>query len=587
MSFVIEVSFVSNSAKLSAEIANAVVEAYITNQIETRNGTTEKATIWLQDRIRELGDQSTATDRAVAEFKTKNNIVQTNNGQLVNDQQVSELNTRLIDARAQTSAAEARLDRIDQVLRADGAGTVTDTLNSPIINQLRTKYLELSNREAEWSARLGTNHGAVVNVRRQINEIRNSIREELKRIAETYKSDFEIAKQRQEAIEKQLANAEGQAHSGGQARATLNELESKARTYHTLYDSLLQRYEESSRQGSLQTTQAQFVTRASPPLEKSSPKSRLILLGASCAGLLFGFGLGYLRNSLENSFRTTTQVVAALRTNCIAMIPLVPARSKPNRFRRKSRPKSTESRVMLHDASAYWTATRLPLSRFAESIRAIKLAVDLSLVDESKIIGVTSALPHEGKSTVSINIASTMAQVGARVILLDGDLRNPSLSRRLAPRAKLGIVDVILGKASLEDAVWTDPSTKLTFLPAMTPHYFQPSHSTELLASSLTGQFLERLRQSYDYVVFDLSPFVPVVDAHAALNFLDAHILVVEWGSTKIKAVERVLSEARNIRENLVGVVLNKVNMKKLHRYESHTIGEYYNNKYLSRYYEE
>ena len=233
---------------------------------------------------------------------------------------------------------------------------------------------------------------------------------------------------------------------------------------------------------------------------------------------------------------------------------------------------------MLHDASAYWTATKLPLSRFAESIRAIKLAVDLSLVHESKIIGVTSALPHEGKSTVSINIASTMAQAGARVILLDGDLRNPSLSRRLAPRAKLGIVDVILGKASLEDAVWTDPSTKLTFLPAMTPHYFQPSHSTELLASSLTGQFLERLRQSYDYVVFDLSPFVPVVDAHAALNFLDAHILVVEWGSTKIKVVERVLSEARNIRENLVGVVLNKVNMKKVHRYENH-MGDYHNNE--------
>ena len=132
MSFVIEVRYVSTSAKLSAAVANAVVEAYINNEIETRNGTAEKATIWLQDRIRELAEQSTAADRAVAEFKAKNNIVQANNGQIVNDQQVSELNTRLVDARAQSSAAEARLDRINHVLRADGAGSVTDTLNSPI-----------------------------------------------------------------------------------------------------------------------------------------------------------------------------------------------------------------------------------------------------------------------------------------------------------------------------------------------------------------------------------------------------------------------------------------------------------------------
>ena len=244
MSFVIEVSFASNTPELAAEIANAVVEAYVADQQEMRNGMTQKANLWLQDRIRELGEQSTTADRAVSEFKTKNNLLQTSTGQLVDDQQVSELNTRLIDARAQTGAAQARLDRINQVLRADGAGTVSDTLNNPIVTQLRTKYLELTNREAEWSVRLGSNHAAVVNVRRQIQEIRNSLRGELERTAETYKSDFEISKQRQQAIEKQLTGAEEQAHASGHSHAILRELESNARTYHALYDNLLQRYEE-------------------------------------------------------------------------------------------------------------------------------------------------------------------------------------------------------------------------------------------------------------------------------------------------------------------------------------------------------
>jgi len=592
MSFVIAVSFISDKPERAAQIANAVVEAYINDQLEAKYEMTRRANDWLQGRIGELRQQTTTSDHAVADFKAKNNLVNVGNGQLSDEQQVSQLNTQLVEARAQTSAAQARLDRIQQVINASGnindehtTGTVADTLNSQIINQLRTKYLELVNREAEFSARLGSNHLAVVNLQRQIREIRNSILDELKRISETYKSDFEIAKQRQVGVEKQLASAVSDSHSAGQAQAALNELESKARTYHSLYDNLLQRYTELNQQESLPTTEARFIARASPPLDKAYPKTRLILAGGLFASLALGLGVGFLREMLDSVFRTAKQVAAALHTNCLAIIPLAeatPASLSSEVPEQKLPPESADPRTIVRSSNVMWTVNDLPLSRFAEAVRAVKLAVDLSVTQKSKVIGITSAIPNEGKSTISANLALLMAQVGARVLLVDGDLRNPSLSRALAPSARRGILDVISGKASLQDVVWTDPSTNLTFLPAVMP--FRLTHSNEIFGNDLTKQFFSELRHRYNYIIIDLSPLAPVIDVRATTNLVDAYVLVVEWGRTRIKLVEHALSEAENVYENLLGVVLNKANMDVVHRYDGH-LGDYYRNKHFARYY--
>ena len=591
MSFVIEISFISNKPERAAQISNAIVEAYINDQLEAKYEITRRANEWLQGRLGELQRQSSTSDQAVADFKAKNNLVNVGNGQSADEQLISQLNTQLLEGRAQTSTAQARLDRIEQVIKAPGdindhtTGTVADTLNNPIINQLRSRYLDLVNREADLSARVGSNHLAVVNLQRQIREIKNSILDELKRISETYKSDFEIAKQRQADVEKQLAIAVSVSHSASQAQGALNELESKARAYHSLYDNLLQRYTELRQQESLPTTEARFVTRSSPPQDKAYPKTRLILAGALFAGLALGFGVGFLREMLDSVFRTTKQVVAALHTNCLAVIPLAettPASSSSAALERKPQLEPAGLRTIIRRSSVMWTVNDTPLSRFAEAVRAVKLSVDLSVPEKSKVIGITSAIPNEGKSTISANLALLMAQVGARVLLVDGDLRNPSLSRALAPGAKCGILDVISGKSSLEEVVWTDPSTNLAFLPAATP--FRLAHSNEIFSNDSTKQFFKELRQSYDYIIVDLSPLVPVIDVRATTNLVDAYVLVVEWGRTKIKLVEHAVSEAENVYENLLGVVLNKANMDVVHRYDGHLDG-YYRNKHFARYY--
>jgi succinoglycan biosynthesis transport protein ExoP len=553
ISFVIEVSFISNRPEKAARIANAVVEAYINDQLEAKFEITRRANDWLQGRLGELQQQSANAERAVADFRTKNNVVNVGKGLSSDEQLVSQLNTQLLEARAQTSTAQARLDRIEQIIKAAGdvddhtSGTVADTMNNPIINQLRAKYLELVNRVADLAARLGSNHLAVVNLQRQIREIKGSILDELKRISETYKSDFEIAKQRQADIEKRLASAVLDSHSAGQTQGALTELESRARTYHSLYDNLLQRYTELNQQETLPTTEARFVSKASPPLDKAYPKTGLILVAALFAGLVLGAGCAFLREMLDSVFRTTKQIVAALHTNCLAVIPLadkkLPAFSSVALEQKLLEPAG--SRTIVRSSNPMWTVNEAPLSRFAEAVRAVKLAIDLGVAEKSKVIGITSAIPNEGKSTISANLALLMAQVGARVLLVDGDLRNPSLTRALAPVAKGGILEVVSGNSSLEEVIWTDPSTNLAFLPATIPFRF--AHSNEILSNDLTEQLFKKLRQSYDYIIVDLSPLVPIIDVRATTNLVDAYVLVVEWGRTKIKLVEHALSEAENV----------------------------------------
>ena len=253
-SHVIEIGFSSRSPERAAQIANAVANAYIVDQLEAKLQANRTAATWLQERLQQLGEQSVAAERAVLEFKQQNNIVAAD-GKLMDEQQVTDLNGRLVAARAQTSDLLARLNRIETIIRMGTSdptfeATVSDVLTSPILTNLRQQYLELTRRESEYSARYGRNHLAVVNLRNRIQDIRSSTLEELRRIAETYKSDYEIAKQRQQEIEKQLAESVSQAQTTNKAQVTLRDLESTAKGYRQLYETFLQRHTASVQQES-------------------------------------------------------------------------------------------------------------------------------------------------------------------------------------------------------------------------------------------------------------------------------------------------------------------------------------------------
>ncbi|HWB46472.1 MAG TPA: AAA family ATPase [Hyphomicrobiaceae bacterium] len=572
--YIIQIEYRSLRPERAAEVANAFADFYIQDQLNSRAAAARQAATWLQDRMQKLSDQSALADEAIVQFKTKNNIVAAG-GRLINDQQLSELNTQLVLAREKAAETKARLDRIEEITRAgspDG-GAVADTLNNPIIVKLRSQYLELTNREADWSRRFGKDHFAVLNLQRQIREIRNSISDELRRIAETYKSDYEIARQRLAEIEKTVAAAVSRSQEANQAQIELRQLESSADTYRGLYKSALQRNTELVQQQSFPGTEARLVTRASVPAGKSSPKTLIILFVSTVGGLIAGLGVGVLRAALDRVFHTPGQVEELLQTNCLALVPALKSVKAS-----ASRPPAP--RTIARERSVAREVVDRPLSRFAEAMRSIKSAADLSR-HSIKVLAFTSSVPNEGKSTIAAAFALLAAQTKARVVLVDCDFRNPSLTATLAPGAEDGIVEVISRKKALEEALWKDPATSLNFLPGSTTA--RVADSSEILASAPLRALFGELREKFDWVIVDLPPVAPIVDVQSTAGLADSYVLVVEWATTRIEVTELALSKASVIHDKLLGAVLNKVNFKILRRHEGHR-GDYYSDKYYAQY---
>jgi capsular exopolysaccharide synthesis family protein len=731
LSYIIQVSFVSLDPKRAADIADAVANEYILDQLQAKFQAARQAGGWLRDRLQELREQAAAAERAVVDFKIQNSIVSTGgpDKRLVHEQQVAELNSQLVIARAQVSEAGARLERIEAVARTESPdsavdATVTDTLKDEVIIKLRSQYLALAEREADWSRKYGNTHLAVVNLRGQMSEIRHSIFDELQRIAQTYRSDYAIAKQRQAGLERQLADAVSYSQGADRAQVQLTQLESSAQSYRALYDDFLRRYTESVQAQSWPVTEARVVTPASQPLTKSNPKTAMVLIISALGGGVLGLLFGHLRDLTDRVFRTRDQVEQLLGLDCLATVPnikiskskgdssslsqlrasvaphetslglrLPPAPNlKPNGPSSHSptglelgtaesgdeRPSSSigdaeelkgqlavdsgdsearpdvrdsgeavpaipveelknvlpapdergeryklagwhqfvgrraddtpppakvglsedrmrvadsiddtrQQRIIARRDALMWQVADFPLSPYTEAVRSIKLAIDLLRVKVPKkarkpknIIGITSTSPGEGKSTISASLAQLIANADKHVLLIDCDLRAPRLSRTLAPNAKLGLLEVMSGDASLDDVIWTDQSKRLNFLPAVATSRIP--HTAEIIAADELRALLDRLRGAYDYIIVDLTPLVPIVDVRATQGLIDNYIFVVEWGRTSIDLVQRSLKDAVGIYNNTLGVVLNKVGTNELKRYEGY--GAYGHDKYYQR----
>jgi succinoglycan biosynthesis transport protein ExoP len=306
------------------------------------------------------------------------------------------------------------------------------------------------------------------------------------------------------------------------------------------------------------------------------------MVGAT-GGVIAGFGLGLLRDIWDQVFRTSDQVASILHTDCIAMLPKVVEGQVTSRSRQpRTDYGGLAHRIIKRDQSLFWEVIDSPLSRFAESIRAIKIAADLHRsVKGSKVLAFTASLPNEGKSTAAMALAQSIASVGGRVLLLDADLRNPGLTRKLIPEAKVGLLEVLANEVKIEDALCVDPDTRLVFLPAVVNE--QMAHSSEVLACESTRILFERLRRAYEYIIVDLPPLAPVVDVRAMTHLIDSFVFVIEWGRTKIDVVEHALRMAPGVYDNLLGVVLNKADLNLLGRFESDR-RQYYDNRHYSRY---
>jgi succinoglycan biosynthesis transport protein ExoP len=583
--YVLSVDYTDPDRNQAAAIANAFAEAYLTEQLGAQYDATRRAAGWLETRLAELKQNSLDADFAIQKFKADKGIVVTGGDkpELMSDQQLTELNQQMVSAHADTARAEARYSQIQDLLKSGRVGaTVPDSLANPVINDLRSKYLTASKLEAQLESKLGSAHLQVVNLQKEMAEYERLIFEELQRIGESYRSELEVARAREQSLNQSMSRLVSASAGTNQTLVQLRELQRESETYRNLYQTFMQRYQETLQQQSFPITEARVITAATPPSVASYPKRGMVLALSIMLGVMAGSAMGALREIRDSVFRTASHVRDDLGLEFLGMLPTLDAAASYRKS--KDAPEGPRQIEVTNSLQRY--SLDHPLSSFSETLRVAKVALDLALGERKpKIIGIISALPNEGKSTVAKNFASLLAHLGARTVLIDADLRNPDLTRGIARNAEAGIVEAIRGDKSVRDLLLWEPDSGLFVLPAVITKRLQ--HTSEVLASAGMRNVLGQAGKLFDYIIVDLPPVGPVVDVRAAASMFDAFLLLVEWGRTPRMMIQNILASDPALYEKSVGVLFNKVNLKKIKLYENSGSKDYHYSRYSKYYHHE
>lgn len=559
-SYVLTIAYTSKNPNEAANRANAFAQAYIYDQINSFSEDSLKTTQWLTQKIAALREQSIAANLEIQKFRQQNNIVESG-GRSVNDQQLSSINERLSAAKANVARTRVKyLHSKDIVAKNNITAAVAEAFDNDVINNVRSQYLDDQKKYLELKRTLGSDHQAVKSLGSRLSESRNVIFSEMRRMAESYKSDYEIAFAEQQSLEKSLNDLVGVKLSNDGQSFELQALEKEAESYANLHEEYLQKYEMLQQQQSFPVTGSRIISKAVPPLDKSHPKS-VVLIGL---GLILGAGLGVLaaliKDNFDSSFKRAGQIENAVGLHFLGFSPA---------FKGKNIgiPKASEFLD-----SEFSQSVDVPLSLQAETCRNIKINANKKITKACKVIGVTSDNPHQGKSVMAANLALYIAQSGSKCLLIDADLRNPILSEENFVKVDNGLGAVLSKSVSLQNAIIQDPKTNLFIL---------PSESKQSLTSGLVGSenmkdLIDKTKDGFEYIIIDLPALAATADASFSSVFVDAFLLVLEWGKAKPNNLDFNLKLNEISKDKILGVVLAQADMKEMAKNYGHVVYSQY-----------
>jgi succinoglycan biosynthesis transport protein ExoP len=572
--FLVDINVSSESATKAAKIANAIADEYFLDQVNSKSEATKIAADWLNSQIDALRAKVLISEKAVEDFRSANNLV-VSQGVTVNDQQITDLNNKLIEARADTAQARAKYEQVQQIAKkGSDPGSVAEALSSDVIANLRTQYADIAKNLADLTARYGPLHPSVANVEAQLRDTQRLINAEVQRILDGTRHNYEIAQSREASLENSLNDLKNEWTGTGPAQVRLRELQREAEANRTIYESFLARYRETSAQESLEMPDSRVVTRASIPIQISFPKTLLILGLAAVLGLGLGGVFAFLVDYLDRCIKTPEQAEGISGIPAIAAVPLISAREIARRAKRgrweldRYDPSVVRLLPPLLQPPLLRYSVDEPSSIFAEEIRAIRFAIQRSLrIDPAaKVVVVTSSIDGEGKTTTAANVALSLAMIGIRTVLVDGDLRNPELTHSLCPHAGTGLFDVAFGRQSIDAAIMVERTTGLAILAS--PPTDDGAVWNEFATSEAMSAVVDELRQRFEVIVVDSSPVMSLVDGRALAENADRIIMTIGWDRTPRDVVVQALQLLSPVRDRIIGSVLTRVDLRQLQLYD-------------------
>ena len=554
---ILAISSTSHNPRLASLIVNNLIDNYIERSFRDNYSATEKVSGWLSSQLNELKGNLEKSQQQMLKYQKDLGIVGTDPKDSVVTASLQEMNKQLADVEVDRMVKEARLRSIQnsppEVIDAAAFADPALQASKQQLAQLRTQY-------AAMIQTYGSAYMPLKAIKAQIDLLEHNLKTAENAEITRAQKEFDAAQANEAMLRESLSQEEQKAFDNGQKGIQFEFARSQYEANRLLYDGLQQRLQEAGIIAGLHTTSIHVIDSADIPTDSSAPRTKVNLAIGTMLGLMLGFGVALLLESLDTNLKTMTDIEQALQMPLLAAIPAVEEDELiPSTFREAAVSKGTSS----------W-------SRIAESLRGLRTSILLSSPGAPpKVLMVTSTRPAEGKSSIATLTAITMALNGARVLLIDADLRRPTVHLRFRMGKGLGLSSVLSGKATVEEAILEWP--ELPSLHIMTSGTVPPLPS-ELLGSKQMEEVIADLRSSYDFILIDTPPVLAVTDASILGRLTDAAILVIRYGAAQRQVVQRSVDLLDRSGTHLLGVAVNVVDFK------APEYSEYYGRKYYEYY---
>jgi polysaccharide biosynthesis transport protein len=565
LTYVISISVTSDDPGKTMRLANAIADAYVVDRLDARYDAAKRASMWLTERIETLRAHVRRSEEAVARFRHEHNLTTSIDGEVaVTEQQLTELNAKLVAARSETAEKRAKYEQAHRIKGSSGnLQAISDVVRSTVISDLRKLEAEVARKMADLASRYSDAHPTVVNARAERRDVERSIAAEVSRIIANVKNDYDVALAREASLQQSINALTGSDGGDGSIGVRLRELERVNVANKTLFENFLSRAKITHEQTAFEEREARIISPATKPQFASFPRKSLTLALAAVFGIALGICSAVALQVLSSGFLYPREVETILGRPVLTSISFLSDSAR-----------KVDGKVL--NLPNY--LLKKPLSRYSEQIRAVRVGVQMADVDNpAKVILVTSSAPKEGKSTLAIGLALLAARAGQRALLIDCDLRHPSISGYFNAQRGSGLVDFLTGATTLDEALFA--AGPITVLPAGSIS----QNPADLLGSARMKQMVAHLREAYDYVVIDSPPVAPVVDTKIIQHLADKIVYIVRWQTTPREMVSQCIDQLAPGRR-LAGIAFNLVNESKTPRigphgyYAGSRYGQYYQN---------
>ena len=548
----IEIKYSNPDPGLAAEIANAITATFIEQNIQARYDSTMQAANWLSKQLADLQIKVESSQAKLIQYQRDHGIVGADDKQNLTIDKLGELNKELTQAQADRIQKES----LAQIATTSNPEALSSVLQDPVLIGLRQQQTQLQAQYALLSTEFGPGYPKVLELKNQLDQVDRSFKEEVQNSVNRIQNDFQTSLNREQMLQNALSQQTGVADQLNENAIEYKVLKQEADSNRQLYDGLLQKLKEASLSAGLESSNIRIVDKARVPLHPARPNIPMNLEFAVLIGLVGGVAIAFSLEALDTTVRTPDQAENVSGLPTLGVIPLqsifegaVTSIAKAHLLKKMPRGSGSPRPLI-----SYFE----PQSEVAEAYRALRTSILLSSVSQPpRSILVTSSVPQDGKTMTCVNVAIVLAQQGKRILLVDADMRRPSIHKAFGLRGNMGLSNILTGGAKISDTIQATVQPNLFVIPAGQI----PPHPSELLSSSLMQDLIRKWREEYDHVIIDSPPVISVTDAVLLSVQTDAVLLIIRSGQTTTAHVRRTRNLLQSVKASLLGIVVNAADL--------------------------